>query len=142
MPITPSKLVSFLTSTDYAAINIAALISNRAHYTKIPQRQANRFPRIYFERSDKNSHCDIDGSVGGYVQDEYSLEIISNNPDEVIQIADYFWSDIHGHFGAINSSDNVKGILLQVQSDDYEPKGTGGDLGLDYATLVMRVISS
>lgn len=140
MSITPSKLCTFFSSTTYAAKNIAVLVTNRVHYTVVPQRQANRFPRIYLERQGKNSLVDLDGSKGKLITDQYALEVISDKLSDVITISDLLWSDVHGHYGLINSSDNAKGILIDNQSDDYEPKGVGGDLGLDVASFVFQIM--
>lgn len=140
MSITPKTLCTFLTSTSYAASNIAAKIGNRAHYTKVPERQANRFPRLWLGRTNKESQVDLDGSKGALITDSYDLEVISDDLDEVIEISDLLWSDIHGHYGQVNSTDTVKGILLDNQSDDYEPKGIGGDLGLDVSSFILRIL--
>ena len=134
------SLVTFFGSTAYAAKNIAALISKRVHVGKVPKNQANRYPRLFLQRTGKEFECDIDGTKGNYIEDTFSLEVISDKSSDLIQLTDKLWRDIHCHYGSIASTQTVKGILLESQDDDYEPKGTGGDLGLDIAAFSMKVI--
>ena len=138
-----NSIISFLTntSTNYAANAIAALVGNRAHYTKIPKNQKNLFTRLFLRRSNRNTLGNIDGSgKEDYCEDDFDLEVISNNPSEVAIISDKLWSDVNLHYGSITSTKTVKGMFLENQDDDYEPKGTGGDLGLDVSSFSLRVI--
>ena len=135
-----SELITFLTSTGYAAKDVAALINNRAHYTKVPQKQFNVFPRIFLQRTGINNDADLDGTKNNYIEDTFDLEVISDDITEVISVSDALWRNVHAHFGAISATKNVKGILLTNQSDDYEPKGIGGDIGLELAAFSITVI--
>lgn len=133
-------LVSFFGSTVYAAKNIAALITKRVHVGKVPKNQANKFPRIYLQRTNKEYDVDIDGAKGNLIEDTFDLELISNNSSDLLTLNNHLWNDINCLWGSIASSQSVKGIFIENQSDDYEPKGTGGDLGLDVSSFQMRVL--
>jgi len=134
------SLVTFFKSTTYVAKDIAALINGRVHVGKVPKNQANKFPRIFLQRTGKEYDCDMDGTKGNYIEDTFALEVISNASSDCLKLSDELWKDVHCHYGNIASTQTVKGILLESQDDDYEPKGTGGDLGLDIAAFSMRVI--
>jgi hypothetical protein len=136
------SLVTFFKSTVYAAKDIAPLIAGRVHVGKVPKNQSNKFPRIFLKRSNKESECDIDGTKNNFITDTFDLEIISNSSSDIMKLTDELWKDVHCHFGSISSSQTVKGILLESQDDNYEPKGTGGDIGLDIASFSMRVFYS
>lgn len=136
------SLVSFFGSTSYAAKDIAALINKRVHVGKVPKNQSNKFPRLFLKRSGKEYECDLDGTKGNYIEDTFDLEVISNASSDCLRLSDELWKDIHCYFGSITSTQVVKGILLDSQTDDYEPRGTGGDIGLDVAAFNMKVIYS
>jgi hypothetical protein len=136
------SLVSFFGSTSYAAKDIAALLNKRVHVGKVPKNQSNKFPRMFLQRIGKELECDIDGTKNNYIEDIFDLELISNASSDILRLSDELWKDIHLYFGSIASTQTVKGIFLDSQADDYEPKGTGGDLGLDVAAFSMKVIYS
>jgi hypothetical protein len=80
-------LVAFFTSTSYAAKNIAARIGKRAHKGMIPRNQANLFPRIFFERTNREFDIGLDGlDKGSLVEDTYDLEVISNKSSDLLVI--------------------------------------------------------
>lgn len=134
-------LVAFFGSTVYAAKNIAAKVGKRVHSGKVPRNQKNNFPRLYLQRTAKESLVDLDGNGRGeLLTDTFDLEVISNASSDVVIISDLMWRDIHCLFGSIATTQTVKGILLESQDDDYEPKGVGGDFGLDVSSFSMQVM--
>lgn len=134
-------LVAFFGSTLYAAKSIAAKVGKRVHSGKVPRNQANRYPRLFLQRTAKDSLCDLDGGGRGtLITDTFDFEIISNASSDVLAISDLMWRDIHCAFGSIASTQTVKGIMIDSQDDDYEPKGVGADYGLDVASFSMQVM--
>jgi hypothetical protein len=134
-------LIAFFTSTSYAAKNIAAKIGPRAHKGMIPRKQANQYPRLFLERSNKEYDIDIDGgNRGALVTDTFDVELISNKSSDLLVLSDEMWKSVHGYFGSIASTQTVKGIMLENQDDEYEPRGIGNDLGLDVSAFSMRVM--
>ena len=140
-PVIDQSLVEFFTSTSYAAKSVAAVVGKRVHVGKVPKNQANLFPRLFLRRSSRESNRDIDG--GGsttYIEDNFDLEVISNASTDILKITNNLWNDVDCCWGSISTNRTVKGIFLENQDDSYEPKGTGGDLGLDIASFNMRVV--
>jgi len=134
-------LITFFTTTTYVA-SVQPLIANRMHYGRVPEKQANVFPRLFFERSNHEDFADIDGTKGNYIEDTFNLEVISNQSSDLDIVSDKIWEDVNLYYGAVSSDVTVKGIFIEDQRDDYEPKGIGGDLGLDVASFQMRVVYS
>jgi len=135
------SLVSFFTSTTYVAKDIADKIGKRCHVGMVPKNQSNLFPRLFLGRAEKIMDLDLDGGgKGSLIEDTFDLEVISNKSSDILAITRELWYDVHGHFGSITGTVSVKGILLENQDDDYEPKGVGDDSGLDIAALSMRVM--
>jgi len=135
-----SELIKFLSSTSYAAKDIAARVGNRIHYTYVPSVQSNTFPRIYIDRISREDNANLDGTKGDLIEESFAVEVISNKSSDVTTIVDEFWQDVHAYYGAMSTALTAKGIFIENQSDDYEPKGIGNDIGLDVATLSLRLV--
>lgn len=134
-------LISFFTSTSYAAKNIAAIIGKRCHQGKVPKNQANIFPRFFFSRSSVERDSNLDGSnKGAYIAESFDLEVISNQTSDIRTLTYYLWQEVDGIWGSISDTKVVKGIVLDTQDDAYTPKGVGDDSGLDIASFVLKVI--
>lgn len=134
-------LIAFFTSTVYAAKNVAARIGKRAHKGMVPRNQANAFPRLFLERSSKEFDIDLDGGGRGtLITDTFDLEVISNKSSDILVLSNDLWSYVHCHYGSIASTQTVKGMFLENQDDDYEPRGIGNDFGLDTAAFSLRVL--
>lgn len=134
-------LISFFGSTTYVAKNIAAKVINRVHLGIIPKNQANKFPRIFLERSGKDKIANLDGTgKQDYVEDIFALEIISNHSSDVSTITGLLWSDVDLHYGFISATKTVKGLFVTNQDDDYIPKGIGSDIGIDISAFQLRIV--
>lgn len=134
------ELIKFFTSTLYQAKDVAALIGQRCHYAMVPKNQENSYPRIYLELTDREWEGYIDGTAPDYKEDHFALEVISNSSTEVSDVVDELWEDVHLHYGQLTSDMSIKGMFLERQSDDYEYKGIGDDIGADVAAFDLRIV--
>jgi hypothetical protein len=123
---------------------LAALMPRltRAHVIEqntIPENQP--VPRIWYQRSSQEVERDAAGAAV-LTRSTWDMEVISDDIDECLNIADAVKTRLDGHFGLFGStSETVKGVFVRDHDDEYLVKGLGENEGAHVAALSVEIIS-
>lgn len=94
--------------------------------------------RIWFQRADTEHELDQDGTKG-LKHIIFDIEIMSLDIDVALDLTEVVKDELHGYMGTFGNS-SVLGIFVESHGDEYEPKGTNEDEGLNVSALQVKII--
>lgn len=119
--------------------SIAAKISDRMHFNHIPQTSV--FPRLLFTRTGAMREGCLDDASGAMpaTHETFLLEVNATTPEDAEDLRKLLETRLNAPrvtFGDVTAH----AVLAEDQTSRHEPRGTGADQGIHYATLAVEVI--
>lgn len=127
-----SGLVSLLTGES----TISTLIGSRCYVGKAPQKATLPFLLITQMAAEQNTT--MDGASNELRFIDYDIDCKADRSVEAANLADavrVFLDDYSGTAG----SETIGAVLLNDESDDYEPPSDGSDVGIHVVTLDVTI---
>lgn len=115
------------------------LIGTRCHKNHVPQSQGKIYPRVWYQRTSKTDDPDLDGTVGGLIEELYDIEVMSEEADEAETVADTIRTALHAKQGTFGAG-TIKACFVSDVDDNYEPRGIGSDDGINIVALQVRIL--
>jgi len=117
--------------------SVASVAGDRIHHNHVPQGKVKPF--VFYRRRNTEHIVCLDDS-NGQTPDSYAFDVeaIATNPDQAEELAGYIRSRCHLFRGALGET-TTKGVFVQDVSEDYVPRGTGGDVGLTVIAFDVEV---
>lgn len=99
--------------------------------------QEDTLPRIHFARSSFSEEVDLSGD-GGLTEQQFDLEVISDDLDESQDIAHAARKFLNGKRGTFGTQ-TVQGVFVEDHNDDYIPKGVVSEEAYHVAALAVTI---
>jgi hypothetical protein len=121
-----------------ANTSIAAKVGPAVYHRHVPQPPPSRF--IYLVREGFRHERCLGEAADPAFSHYYAVEAIAENEEEADAIADIIRGLDGRPYGTTFGGRTLKGLFIEEQSDDYEPKAVGSDLGYHIPALRVEVI--
>lgn len=119
-----------------ANAGIAGKVGKNVFHRHVPQPAPARF--IYLRRSGFRDERCLGESGDPAFSHLYDVEVIAENDEEADAIADLVRA-LDGTSGTFGGR-TIQGIFVNDQSDDYEPRAVGSDLGWHIPAFTVEVV--
>lgn len=114
-------------------------LDGRCHRDLVPQREAQKYPRVWYRRSSLTDDPDLDGTKGGLIEELYEVEVMSDDHVEANTVAEAIRTALHCKQGTFGEG-TVKACFVSDVDDNYEIKGVGADDGIMVIGLQVRIL--
>lgn len=99
-------------------------------------------PRIWYRRAGSETVRCLGGEAGPK-NEEWDLEVIGGDIDEVLAIVPAVKTRFDGYQGAMGSSSRtVQAIFVDDHDDDYEPRGVASEEAVNVSALRLTIFTS
>lgn len=98
-------------------------------------------PRIWYRRAGTDTIRCLGGEAGPH-NEEWDLEVLGGDNDEVLAIVAAVKARFDGHRGTMGSSRTVSAIFVDDHDDDYEPRGVASEEAVNVAALRLTIFTS
>jgi hypothetical protein len=99
--------------------------------------QEDTLPRMHFARSSFSEEVDLNAE-GGLTEQQFDLEVISDDLDEAQDIAHATRKFLNGKRGTFGTQ-TVQGVFVEDHNDDYIPKGVASEEAYHVAALAVTI---
>lgn len=127
-----SGLVSLLTGE----ATVSAICSSRVYINRAPQSAA--FPHIIITQMSTEENGCLDGGSGQLRFIEFDLDCKAKSSVQAESLSNAVRTFIDDYSGAAGSY-TIGAVLLNDESDDYEPPQDGSDVGVFVVTLDVTI---
>lgn len=128
-----ASLVTLLTGES----TISTLISSRCYVGKAPQKSTLPFILITQMASEQNTTMDGASSSLRFI--DYDIDCKADRAIEAAQLADAVRVFLDDFSGATGGTETIGAVLMNDETDDFEPPADGSDVGIHVVTLDVTI---
>ena len=125
-------LVSLLT----AESTITAICGSRVYVSRAPQKST--FPYVVITQMGSDENGTIDGSTGQLRFLDFDIDCKAKSSVEAESLGNAIRTYIDDYSGAAGSF-TIGAVIMNDESDDYEPPQDGSDVGVFVVTLDLTI---
>lgn len=127
-----SGLVSLLTGE----ATVSAICSSRVYVNRAPQNAI--FPHVIITQMSSEENGTLDGGSGQLRFLDFDIDCKAKSSVQAESLSNAVRVFIDDYSGTAGSS-TIKAVLLNDESDDYEPPQDGSDVGVFVVTLDVTI---
>jgi hypothetical protein len=125
-------LVSLLTSE----ATITAICGTRVYVTRAPQNAA--FPHVIITQMSSDENPTLDGGSGQLRFVDYDIDCKAKSSVTAESLGNAVRTFLDDYSGTAGSS-TIGAVIMNDESDDYEPPSDGSDVGVFIVTLDLTI---
>ena len=120
-------------------VNLMPEVGTRVHYLMVPESYSG--PYLWYGWAGSGDDEDLFlGQLPGYdpFREEFDVEIISDDVRDIVNLARRL--KLHSTFRGDFGDGRIQGLFVRDHSDQYIPRGIGGDEGLSFSSVRLEIV--